>query len=146
LNLVSNAIKFTPEGGAVTVRASRVKDWVEIAVIDTGIGIAHADFGLLFGEFQQLPQGAGGKQEGTGLGLALTKRFATLHGGDVTVASEVGKGSTFTIRLPVPSKPPPRSAPHTPEVSRSVDPSRPVVLVVEDSPQAAGIVSRHLEG
>ena len=137
LNLVSNAIKFTPEGGAVTVRASRVKDWVEIAVIDTGIGIAHADFGLLFGEFQQLPQGAGGKQEGTGLGLALTKRFATLHGGDVTVASEVGKGSTFTIRLPAEPRP---------QTSTSVDLSRPLVLVVEDNPQAAEILSRHLEG
>ncbi|TME11294.1 MAG: response regulator [Chloroflexi bacterium] len=146
LNLISNAIKFTPEGGGVTVRASRLGDWVEIAVTDTGVGIAHADLALLFGEFHQLPVGPGGKQEGTGLGLALTKRFATLHGGDVTVESEVGKGSTFTLRLPVQSKPPPRSAPHTPEVSRSVDPSRPLVLVVEDNPQAAEILSRHLEG
>src|SRR5205807_10122160 len=77
------------------------------------------------------------KQEGTGLGLALTKRFATLHGGDVTVASEVGKGSTFTIRLPAEPRP---------QTSTSVDLSRPLVLVVEDNPQAAEILSRHLEG
>ena len=146
LNLVSNAIKFTPEGGRVRVRASRIADSVEIAVIDTGIGIAEADLGRLFGEFQQLPVGPGGKREGTGLGLALTKRFAALHGGGVAVESEVGTGSTFTIRLPLKSKSPTSSAPDELEASRTADLTRPLILVVEDNPQAAEILSRHLEG
>src|SRR5439155_4485814 len=146
LNLVSNAIKFTPEGGRVRVRASRLADSVEIAVIDTGIGIAEADLGRLFGEFQQLPVGPGGKHEGTGLGLALTKRFAALHGGGVAVESEVGTGSTFTIRLPAKSKSPTISAPDELEASRTADLTRPLILVVEDNPQAAEILSRHLEG
>jgi len=96
LNLTSNAIKFTPNGGRVAIRARRVGDWVEIAVTDNGVGIAKADLGRLFGEFQQLDAGSERRQQGTGLGLALTKRFAALHGGDVTVESEVGTGSTFT--------------------------------------------------
>jgi CheY-like chemotaxis protein len=145
LNLMSNAIKFTPEHGRITVRADRADEWVEIAVVDTGMGIAEAHLHLLFGEFQQIPAGPGRKPEGTGLGLALTKRFAALHGGDVTVVSHVGEGSTFTIRLPVGAKavvvaPPKKFEPATP-----VDPSRPLVLVVDDNPQAAEIMTRHLE-
>ena len=135
LNLVSNAIKFTASG-AVTIRGRPVDAWVEIAVSDTGIGIAKADLERLFGEFQQLDQGGGRRQEGTGLGLALTKRFAQLHGGDVTVASELGKGSTFTIRLPA------HPAEHAQDAG--VDLSRPLVLVVDDNPEAAEILGRHL--
>jgi len=143
LNLVSNAIKFTPERGTVTVAARRSGDWAELAVTDTGIGIAPADMGRLFGEFQQLDQGPGRRQEGTGLGLALTKRFAELHGGTVTVESEVGRGSTFTIRLPMaagahPAAPSPAPAP-------DVEADRPLVLVVDDNLQAAEIIGRHLD-
>jgi len=101
LNLVSNAIKFTPAGGRIQIRRRRVDSWVEIAVSDNGIGIAEADLGRLFTEFHQLDSGLGRRQEGTGLGLALTKRFAELHGGRVSVESEPGKGSTFTLRLPL---------------------------------------------
>ena len=136
LNLVSNAIKFTASGGVVTIRARSADAWVEIAVSDTGIGIAEADLGRLFGEFQQLDQGGGQRQEGTGLGLALTKRFAQLHGGDVTVASAPGKGSTFTIRLP--ARPPEHAQ------DEEVDLSRPLVLVVDDNHEAAEILGRHL--
>jgi len=101
LNLASNAVKFTPEGGMVSMDARRLPEGVEIAVTDTGIGIAQSDIDRLFKEFQQLDSGPGRRQEGTGLGLALTKRLARLHGGDVRVVSEVGKGSTFTISLPL---------------------------------------------
>jgi len=101
LNLASNAVKFTPEGGMVSMGARRLPEGVEIAVTDTGIGIAQSDIDRLFKEFQQLDSGPGRRQEGTGLGLALTKRLARLHGGDVRVVSEVGKGSTFTISLPL---------------------------------------------
>ncbi len=101
LNLVSNAVKFTPEGGSVTIAAQRQAETVEITVTDTGIGIAKSDLDRLFREFQQLDSGPGRHQEGTGLGLALTKRLAALHGGDVRVVSEVGKGSVFTLELPL---------------------------------------------
>jgi PAS domain S-box-containing protein len=101
LNLASNAVKFTPEGGLVTIKARRLTDTVEISVADTGIGIAASDIERLFTEFQQLDSGAGRRQEGTGLGLALTQRLAALHGGSVAVVSEVGKGSTFIITLPL---------------------------------------------
>ncbi|TAN33469.1 PAS domain S-box protein [bacterium] len=100
LNLVSNAVKFTPEGGRVTIGARRLAEAVEISVADTGIGIAESDIRRLFKEFQQLDSSAGRRQEGTGLGLALTRRLAVLHGGDVGVVSELGKGSVFTLKLP----------------------------------------------
>jgi len=101
LNLVTNAVKFTPEGGSVTIAAQRQAETVEISVTDTGIGIAKSDLDRLFREFQQLDSGPGRHQEGTGLGLALTKRLAALHGGDVRVVSELGKGSVFTLELPL---------------------------------------------
>ena len=101
LNLVSNAVKFTPEGGTVTIQVQRLSTTVEISVTDTGIGIAASDLDRLFKEFQQLDAGAGRHQEGTGLGLALTQRLAALHGGSVDVVSELAKGSVFTIRLPL---------------------------------------------
>jgi signal transduction histidine kinase len=101
LNLVSNAVKFTPEGGSVTIAVQRQAEIVEISVTDTGIGIAKSDLDRLFREFQQLDSGPGRHQEGTGLGLALTKRLAALHGGDVRVVSEPGKGSVFTLELPL---------------------------------------------
>src|SRR5260370_29726265 len=101
LNLVSNAVKFTPEGGTVTIAVQRHSETVEISITDTGIGIAASDLGRLFREFQQLDAGAGRHQQGTGLGLALSKRLAALHGGDVRVASELARGRVFTIELPL---------------------------------------------
>ena len=144
LNLVSNAIKFTPNGGRVTIRASQVESWIEIAVTDTGIGISPADLGRLFTEFQQLDAGHGRQQEGTGLGLALTKRFAMLHGGEVNVESVPGEGSTFILRLPVEAKVSERPASELLLTSPS-DPSLPLILVVEDNAEASEILTRHLE-
>jgi len=100
LNLLSNALKFTPEGGKVAVRAVRAAGSVEIAVSDTGIGIAHDDQEAIFEEFRQVGTDYARKREGTGLGLALSKRFAELHGGKLWVTSEVGRGSTFTLSIP----------------------------------------------
>jgi PAS domain S-box-containing protein len=145
LNLVSNAIKFTPSGGRVGIRARQVESWLEISVSDSGIGIAKEDLSHLFTEFHQLSAGLGRHQEGTGLGLALTRRFAELHGGQVSVESTVGKGSTFTLRLPieaVAAKEP--AAVADPPVAAN-DVSRPLVLVVEDNPGAAEILARHLD-
>jgi signal transduction histidine kinase len=100
LNLLSNAIKFTPEGGRVEVRAAVANNMAELSVIDTGVGIAPEDHEAVFEEFRQVGT-AEKKAEGTGLGLALARKFIELHGGRIWVNSQVGAGSTFTFTLPV---------------------------------------------
>jgi PAS domain S-box-containing protein len=99
-NLLSNAVKFTPEGGSVTLTASKEDDAVRICVADTGIGIKAEDMAKLFTEFTQLESTYTKKYEGTGLGLALTKKLVELHGGRIWVESEEGKGSRFIFTLP----------------------------------------------
>jgi signal transduction histidine kinase len=99
-NLLANGIKFTPAGGGVALRAQPEGDRCRIDVSDTGIGIRREDLPLLFREFQRLAPQDGVQREGTGLGLALTKRLVELHGGELSVESEPGRGSTFTVRLP----------------------------------------------
>jgi signal transduction histidine kinase len=99
LNLLSNAIKFTPEGGRIEVRAAPADGMVEVSVTDTGIGIAPEDLETVFEEFRQVGT-ADKKAEGTGLGLALSRKFIELHGGRIWVTSQVGVGSTFTFTLP----------------------------------------------
>jgi signal transduction histidine kinase/HAMP domain-containing protein len=101
LNLLSNAVKFTPEGGHVSVRAMLADGTVEVSVTDTGIGIAPEDQPVVFEEFRQVGTDYARKREGTGLGLALTKRFVELHGGVIGVESAPGEGSTFRFTLPV---------------------------------------------
>lgn len=99
LNLLSNAIKFTPDGGRIAVSARMRSPLVEVAVADTGAGIAPADLPLMFEEFRQVGTDQARKAEGTGLGLALSKRFIELHGGSIRVESILGKGSTFILTL-----------------------------------------------
>jgi signal transduction histidine kinase len=103
LNLMSNANKFT-EHGTITVDARHAKengrDWVTIAVADTGIGMTPEQMGKLFQEFSQASSTTASKYGGTGLGLAISRRFCQMMGGDITVESEPGRGSTFTIRVP----------------------------------------------
>ena len=103
LNLMSNANKFT-DRGTITVDARQGpengRDWVAIAVADTGIGMTPEQMGKLFQEFSQADASTTRKYGGTGLGLAISKRFCQMMGGDITVGSEVGRGSTFTIHLP----------------------------------------------
>jgi two-component system, NtrC family, sensor kinase len=99
-NLLSNAVKFTPEGGRVDVSTAVDNGEVQVAVCDTGPGIATEDQERIFEEFQQTDVGAE-QREGTGLGLALSKRLIELHGGRIWVESEVGEGSTFVFTLPV---------------------------------------------
>jgi two-component system, sensor histidine kinase and response regulator len=100
-NLLSNGLKFTPRGGRVTLRAVADQGRIVIDVEDTGVGMRAEDLGRLFKEFERIQSASGPKPEGTGLGLALSKRLVELHGGTIAVKSEPGKGSTFTVSLPV---------------------------------------------
>ena len=99
LNLLSNALKFTPEGGQIDVRAAVSEGLAEISVVDTGVGIAPEDQEAVFEEFRQVGT-ADKKVEGTGLGLALCRRFVELHGGRIWVKSQLGQGSTFAFTCP----------------------------------------------
>ena len=99
-NLLSNAVKFTPTGGQVDVSATRINGEMRVSVADSGPGIAAEDLDRIFEEFQQTEAGAR-QLEGTGLGLALSKRFVEMHGGRIWCESEVGKGSTFEFTLPL---------------------------------------------
>ena len=103
LNLASNANKFT-EKGTITIAAHQGqengRDWITLAVTDTGIGMTPEQMGKLFQEFSQASSATASKYGGTGLGLAISRRFCQMMGGDITVESEPGRGSTFTIRLP----------------------------------------------
>jgi signal transduction histidine kinase len=100
VNLLSNAVKFTPDGGRVDVSARRDHGNIVVAVRDTGIGIAAEDQAAVFEEFRQVGRDDASRQEGTGLGLALTRRFVELHGGEIWLESELGKGSTFSFTIP----------------------------------------------
>jgi signal transduction histidine kinase len=103
LNLMSNANKFT-DRGTISIDVQRGqengRDWITLAVTDTGIGMTAEQMGKLFQEFSQASSSTASKYGGTGLGLVISKRFCQMMGGDITVESEVGRGSTFTIRLP----------------------------------------------
>ena len=102
--LIDNAIKFNREGGRVTLSARRAGDWLEIAVADSGSGIAGEDLAKLFQPLVQLDAGLARRAGGIGLGLALARRLAELHGGTIEVQSEPGQGSSFTLRLPMKEK------------------------------------------
>ncbi len=100
VNLLSNAVKFT-EYGSVTLQVKKSGDNLELSVIDTGIGIDKAEQLGLFQPFKQIDSGLNRKYEGTGLGLALSRKLARLHGGDITLKSQLGQGSCFTLHLPM---------------------------------------------
>ena len=106
LNLLSNACKFTKEG-EIALRARKVVDghaWIELAVADTGIGLTAEQQAKLFQDFAQADSLTARRYGGTGLGLALSRKLARMMGGDVTVASEPGQGSVFTVRMPARSQ------------------------------------------
>ncbi|UCE41553.1 MAG: HAMP domain-containing histidine kinase [Candidatus Aminicenantes bacterium] len=100
-NLLNNAVKYTGENSEITVSAKQRGDFVEISVADTGIGIAPEDISKIFNEFYRSPNAKSYKVEGTGLGLAIVKEIVETHHGSISVNSELGKGSIFTIKLPI---------------------------------------------
>ena len=150
LNLASNANKFT-EHGTVTIVSNRGieagREWVTMAVTDTGIGQTPEQMGKLFQEFVQADASTTRKYGGTGLGLAISRRFCQMMGGDIAVASELGRGSTFTIRLPAefgavhPAAPVRDAAAARPSTAAS---GAPTVLVVDDDPTVREVIERHL--
>ena len=146
LNLLSNAAKFT-ENGLVTLSVAREGDWVRFAVGDTGIGMTPEQLSKLFRRFQQADVSTTRQFGGTGLGLALTKAFASLLGGTVEVSSAVGKGSTFTVRLPVAmgeSGDGPRLIAEIDHGAHEEVAGREVVLVIDDDETQRDLMSRFL--
>jgi signal transduction histidine kinase/uncharacterized protein (DUF302 family) len=135
-NLLSNAVKFTPPPGSITLSVQDAAEQLTVAVKDTGIGIKAQDLPKLFREFEQLDGSYTRRYQGTGLGLALCRRFVEMHGGRIWAESEFGKGSTFTFTIPHA----PRSAAAEPSPEATVSPElmdRPLCLVVEDDPQTS---------
>ena len=104
-NLISNAVKFTPEGSSVTVEAESMEDFVQIKVIDTGIGICEEDKKTIFDPFIQVDSSHSRQYTGTGLGLPIVEKFVKLHEGEIWIESELNKGSTFTFTLPIKPEP-----------------------------------------
>ena len=155
-NLLSNAAKFTHDG-SITLHVNRTEqagvDWLSFAVSDTGIGIAEDKIEHVFKEFAQADDSTTRDYGGTGLGLAISQRFCTLLGGDLSVHSELGEGSTFTIRIPAifpGTKPQRPSADTTPAITgteletlREAGPGA-TILVIDDDPEACEIIERYL--
>ncbi len=145
-NLVSNAIKFTPEGGLVTIGAEAHGGMIEIWVSDTGIGISPEDQKKIFSEFRQLESDHARRFEGSGVGLALTKKLVELHGGAIRVESKLGRGSRFTFTLPLTpggqlsTGLPGAAGIHEPEVEPEAAPGQRLVLVAEDDPQTSELI------
>ena len=138
VNLLTNAVKFTPEGGRIDVAARVAGDEVQVYVRDTGVGIAHADQARIFEAFQRGDRRV--SVEGTGLGLTLSKRFVELHGGRIWVASTLGEGSTFGFALPLAVERVTEPAPLAPE------PAVGSVLVIEDDRRSAELLELYLNG
>ena len=143
-NYLSNALKFTPEGGRVTVRCDAAEGGMfRLEVEDTGVGISAEDQGRLFVEFQQLEQGGAKRHQGTGLGLALSRRLVQAQGGSVGVRSTVGVGSTFHAVLP-------RTSAIAPALSRTLTPrarsGAPTILIVEDDDRDRELIASTLAG
>lgn len=139
LNLLSNAVKFTPDGGSVKVRAARSGDELVVTVSDTGVGVPPEDRERIFESFQQGGRGVA-REEGTGLGLTLTRRIIELFDGRLWLESEVGVGSTFGFSIPVR-----RRAAESTE-SGAPESARPTVLLVDDDRASLDLMAAYLEG
>jgi signal transduction histidine kinase/CheY-like chemotaxis protein len=159
LNLLSNAAKFTHEGSvrlAVTRTPEADGEWLTFSVTDSGIGISPEQVGRLFQDFVQADSSTTRKYGGTGLGLAITRKFCQMLGGEVTVASELGTGSTFAIRLPAEARPlPPEPAPVPPArtggtaltgggIAPTLPRKRTTILVIDDDPTMHDLMRRAL--
>jgi PAS domain S-box-containing protein len=148
LNLLSNACKFTQDG-EVTVTAAQEtlggRDWLRLSVADTGIGMSSAQMGKLFQEFSQADPSTTRKYGGTGLGLAISRRLCNQMGGDISVESTLGEGSTFTMRLPIGPGADADAERHMRAATVDTNaPSSDIVLVVDDDPTVREMMQRYL--
>ena len=146
-NLLSNAVKFTPKDGRIDIECSEKADSVCVSVADTGIGIRPEDQKLVFEEFRQVEVSHANTQEGTGLGLAITKRLVEQQGGKISLESELGKGSRFTVTLPLAKTSPKVQLPNLSTVSAIATngaPSSPLILVVDDELPARELLTSYL--
>lgn len=146
-NLINNAIKFTTEG-SISTTISLKNDSVEIKVIDTGIGIAEQNYQNIFDEFRQVSEGYTRNFEGSGLGLSITKKLVEKFGGTITVESEIGKGSTFKVILPVINTEEREKELTTKEIrivskSPKLKSAKPIALVVDDDPLVLTVIKRY---
>ena len=154
-NLLSNAIKFTRPGGSVkttasiTVEGDAPDPWLQVSVTDTGIGIHPSDHDRIFKEFEQVDSSYGREQQGTGLGLALTRQLVRLHGGRIWLESEEGKGSTFSFVIPVARQARDEAPAASTEAHASAAGPRagsPVVLIAEDDLHASELLEQYITG
>ncbi|MGQ9683043.1 MAG: ATP-binding protein [Anaerolineae bacterium] len=146
LNLLSNAVRFT-DAGSITVSACLDGSEVRVTVADTGHGIAPDDLGRVFDEFRQLDHALNRRHEGTGLGLALSRRFIELHGGRMWVESEIGRGSRFHLTLPLDMATAPQGDARVRSTPLPVGAIRERLLLVgSDDPATTGLLRRHLHG
>src|SRR6266446_7637907 len=148
-NLFSNALKFTPEGGAVRVQSATDGNLVRISVTDTGVGIRPEDQQVIFEEFRQASETTRGVKEGTGLGLAITRRLVERQGGTISVVSDLGKGSCFSFTLPrgrvVPQLEPAILSAHDDGTDVRGQHGKPLILVVDDESPARELLASYLE-
>ena len=142
-NLIGNAIKFT-EKGEVSVSVTYDSDNLYIDIIDTGIGISQKDLPYIFEEFRQIDGSSSRRYEGTGLGLAIVYKAVKMLGGDISVQSEPGQGSTFTLRLPFTWWGKSISAPVAFRKTESERPEKKNILIVDDEPEILAIISDYL--
>lgn len=144
VNLLNNAAKYTADGGRITLRADREGEWAVVRVRDTGVGIAPEMLSSVFDLFTQVDHSLDRAQGGLGIGLTLVRTLVELHGGKVEAASEgLGRGSEFTIRLPLAAAPAPSADPRPPEAPAADGvPTRPLrILLVEDHPDGAEVLA-----
>lgn len=148
-NLLSNSVKFTPNGGQIDIDCIENSKEIFISVTDTGIGIKAEDQAVVFDEFRQIEAGTAAAAEGTGLGLAITKRLVEQQGGFISLESELGKGSRFTFTLPTGSTASSKSLsvypPANPGVVVGADGGKPLILVVDDEAPARELITSYLE-
>jgi signal transduction histidine kinase/DNA-binding response OmpR family regulator len=145
-NLLSNAVKFTPKNGRIDIVCCKDQGAARISVTDTGIGIRAEDQKTVFEEFRQVEGSSSNAQEGTGLGLAITKRLVEQQGGKVSLQSEPGKGSRFTITLPLANTVdlPPAGATAVSAIAPSGSSSNPLILIVDDELAARELLASYL--
>jgi two-component system, sensor histidine kinase and response regulator len=138
-NLLSNAIKFTPQGGRVNLRVWREPTWVVLQVVDTGIGISDAQRPLLFEKFKQLETTRQRQYAGAGLGLAITKQLVELHSGSIQVMSQIGRGSVFTVRIPL-QRQAGDADHHAVFASKTAEPTTGRIVLLEEDEASANLI------